>query len=99
MFRFAAVCLLALSAALPARAGWDKSPSSPYDRMKNQKSVHVRYPGDVVYPFGTVHVRGGRKIPYVEKCRWTYQTGIFGLPRGLKQTCVRYTLENTAPRR
>ena len=94
MFRYAAVCLLALSAALPARAGWDN-----HDRMSEQKSVHVRYPGDVAYPFGTVHVRGGRKNPYVEKCRWTYQTGIFGLPRGLKQTCVRYTLENTAPRR
>jgi hypothetical protein len=54
---------------------------------------HARYPSDVVYDFGTVNVRGGKKTPYVEKCYWTAEPGIFF--KNLRQVCTRYTLENT----
>ena len=92
------ICIaIAAAVALPPAAFAKKGPRGPaYEDLPN--NVHVRYPGDVAYPFGTVHVRGGKKIPYVEKCHWTYRIGLFGLPRGLKQTCVRYTPENTPPR-
>ncbi len=89
-WKLPAAALLLLGAATSPAAAWDKGPSSPEDRVTEQPSVHVRYPGDVAYPFGTVHVRGKRKIPYVERCFWTYRFG-----EGLKQTCVRYTPENT----
>ena len=92
--RIALFLLPPLLLAAPAHA-WDKSPNEPfYDHMKDGKSIHLRYPGDVAYPFGTVHVRGNRKIPYIEKCYWSYRLG-----KGLKQTCYRYTLENTRPAR
>lgn len=98
MKRLATMILLLSAGSLPTVA-WDHSPNGPTDRIYDQKSLHVRYPGDKAYPFGTVHVKGGKKTPYIEKCYWTYQTGIFGLPRGFKQTCYRYTLENTRPQR
>jgi hypothetical protein len=82
-------CLLAFFVATAATAK-DRRHVTFEDRITEQSSIHTRYPGDVAYPFGTVHVRGGKKIPYVEKCHWTYRLG-----HGLKQTCVRYTLENT----
>jgi len=90
-----AISLAALALAATPALAWDKGPQGPaYENMADSRSVHVRYPGDVAYPFGTVHVRGNRKIPYVEKCFWSYRWG-----RGLKQTCYRYTLENTRPAR
>ena len=85
-------------ALVSSALAWDKGPGDATDAIYDQKSVHTRYPGDKAYSFGTVHVRGRKKIPYVERCQWTYQRGIFGLPRGFKFTCRRYTLENTPER-
>ncbi len=94
MLKFSAsLAALALLAA-PASAFRDKKHQAWPEPLGNSHTVHVRYPGDVAYPFGTVHVRGNWKIPYVEKCHWSYQWG-----RGLKQTCYRYTLQDTPPRR
>jgi hypothetical protein len=56
---------------------------------------HARYSNDVAYDFGTVSVRGNKKVPYVERCYWTAEPGIFILPKYIKQVCTRYTLENT----
>lgn len=81
---------------VPATAGWDKSPGgNALDRVLDQNHPHVRYPGDRAYPFGTVNVRGGKKVPYVERCYWTVDTSFFGIPRKFRQTCVRYTPQNT----
>jgi len=56
---------------------------------------HARYSNDVAYEFGTVSQRGNKQIPYVERCYWTAQPGLFILPTHIKQVCTRYTLENT----
>ena len=100
MKRMALTFMAAISGLLITNSAfaWDRSPNGPMDAIYDQKSLHTRYPGDKAYPFGTVHIRGRKKIPYVERCRWTYQRGIFGLPRGFKFTCWRYTLQNTPER-
>ncbi len=93
--------MLAMTAGIlhaGAALAWDKGPGDSTDPIYEQKSLHTRYPGDKAYSFGTVHVRGQKKIPYVERCQWTYQRGLFGLPRGFRFTCRRYTLENTSDR-
>ena len=80
----------------PASAGWDHSPGgNVIDRALDQNHPHVRYPEDRAYPFGTVQVKRGRKIPYVERCHWTADTSFFGIPRHLKLNCRRYTPDNT----
>jgi hypothetical protein len=56
---------------------------------------HARYSNDVAYEFGTVSVRGNKKVPYVERCYWTAKPGFFILPTDIRQVCTRYTLENT----
>ena len=50
----------------------------------------IRYPGDVATPVGNYHVRGGRKIPYVERCHWTFDINQLGLPTHFRQVCRRY---------
>ncbi len=50
----------------------------------------VRFPGDVATPVGNYHVRGGKKIPYIERCRWTFEMSDVGLPRHFRYVCRRY---------
>ena len=60
-----------------------------YDQLVNG-ATGVRYPGDVATPVGNYHVRGGRKIPYIERCRWTFDINQLGLPTHFRQVCRRY---------
>ena len=81
--------------AIPA-AAWDKSGPDVSDKINAGRiDPHVRYPGDKAYAFGTVNENNGKKTPYVERCTWSFSSGPFGLPSKLKQTCRRYTNENT----
>ncbi len=93
----AALAATALMLALaPVQAGWDKSPGgNTVDRALESADPHVRYPTDRAYPFGTVSERGGKKVPYIERCYWTVDTSFFGIPRNFRQTCIRYTPDNT----
>ena len=60
-----------------------------YDQLVNG-ATGVRYPGDVATPVGNYHVRGGKKIPYVERCHWMFDINQLGLPTHFKQVCRRY---------
>lgn len=65
-------------------------------QMRNWESRWVqRYPGDQAFAGGSVRFRGPEKGPYVERCRWTVNTGVLDAPLGLTQRCYRHTLENT----
>lgn len=71
-----------------------------YDGVKSGPTIdlHARYPGDKSYPFGNSRVAGPDRGPYVERCYWTAtpnQWAGFFFPSDIKQTCVRYTQENT----
>lgn len=96
-----AVAVLALlSVPLSAKdKGSDKgSGRDPTFQLRNfQSFFEKRYPGDQAFAGGTVRFTGPEKGPYVERCHWTAQPGIYGIPFGLTQRCVRYTLENTPP--
>ncbi|HKQ95869.1 MAG TPA: hypothetical protein VJS40_09710 [Aestuariivirgaceae bacterium] len=88
----AALSLLLVPAAV-AKTGDRTDDRVGFMRNSGKLDPHARYPSDVVYDFGTVNVRGGKKTPYVEKCYWTAEPGI--LFKNLRQVCTRYTLENT----
>ena len=65
----------------------------PMDQVYDQQmhgALGVRYPGDVATPVGNYHVRGGRKVPYIERCHWTYDLNQLGLPTHFRQVCRRY---------
>jgi hypothetical protein len=80
-----------LDAALAGPGGRD-----PTFQMRNAKTFSVqRYPGDQAFAGGTVRMQGPEKGPYVERCSWSAQPGVYGLPFGFTQSCFRYTLENT----
>ena len=96
--RLAAAGLLAVVAAwaLPAEAqARGMGREDLYSRGRNLIDVHVRYPGDASYSFGTYRHRGPEQGPYVERCGWSLNAGFGGLPLGITQTCIRYTNENT----
>jgi hypothetical protein len=90
----AAISMAILTAATAAEA---RSPGrDPTFQLRNFQSFYEkRYPGDQAFEGGTVRFTGPDKGPYVERCYWTAQPGIYGLPFGFTQRCVRYTLENT----
>jgi hypothetical protein len=91
-----AAILAAMAAGTPLVAS-DRADhnSEPYYRTQNLIDLHVRYPGDSSYSFGTYRHRGPEQGPYVERCTWTANDTFFGLPLGITQHCVRYTNENT----
>jgi hypothetical protein len=63
---------------------------------RSDKSFFIqRYPGDQAFAGGTVRFQGPDKGPYVERCYWTANPGVFGMPFGFTQHCYRHTLENT----
>lgn len=80
---------------LPAEGGGRGSGDREFQRSRNWSNLHVRYPGDVAYSFGTIRPSDPAKGPYVERCWWTANNTLFGLPFGFTQHCVRYTNENT----
>ncbi|MFW6077044.1 MAG: hypothetical protein ACOC71_04770 [Hyphomicrobiales bacterium] len=89
----AAGCMLlgTLEASLAGPSGRDTT-----FQMRNHKTFSIRrYPGDQAFAGGTVRMQGPNKGPYVERCHWTAESGVFGAPFGLTQRCHRYTLENT----
>jgi hypothetical protein len=79
--------------ALPALAKGRDDPA--FHRGLNIIDLHVRYPGDVAYSFGTTRPGDPDKGPYVERCTWSAGTTLWVLPFGLTQSCIRYTEENT----
>ncbi len=83
----------AVAMALPAEAG--DHGGHDFQNSGNWSDPHVRYPGDVAYSFGTARPKGPDKGPYVERCWWTANNTLFGLPLGFTQNCVRYTNDNT----
>lgn len=91
----AAAALLAAVAMMtvPADAGGRGKGEEPLYRSSNLIDLHVRYPGDSSYSFGTYRHRGPEKGPYVERCAWTANDTLLGLPLGITQRCVRYTDE------
>ncbi len=92
--------MLGLAAAMalagaPALAGSkaETKRHDPTDAIYDQHVMGasgVRYPGDVATPLGNYHVRGGKKIPYIERCRWTFELSEIGLPRHFRYVCRRY---------
>ncbi len=65
----------------------------PMDQVYDQQmhgALGVRYPGDVATPVGNYHVRGGKKVPYIERCHWTFDINQLGLPTHFRQVCRRY---------
>ena len=98
-----ACALAALTQSSVAPAGEDQRRDDDASRDRagfiqgtGRVEPHARYRNDVAYDFGTVSVRGNKKIPYVERCYWTAKPGFFILPTDIKQVCTRYTLENTS---
>ena len=91
----AVAVMLAGLMAMPAMAG-SKRATKQYDATDRIYDQHiygargVRYPGDVATPVGNYHVRGGKKIPYIERCHWTFEINDLGLPWHFKQVCRRY---------
>ena len=94
------VMMLALGAALvwagaPALAGYKAEikrqdwTDTIYDQLV-EGATGVRYPGDVATPAGNYQVRGGKKIPYIERCRWTFDINQLGLPTHFRQVCRRH---------
>jgi hypothetical protein len=82
---------VAAEASLAGQSGRD-----PTFQQRTWESRFIqRYPGDQAFAGGTVRFQGPEKGPYVERCHWTANPGVFGAPFGLTQRCVRYTLENT----
>ena len=91
---FAAAGLVLLATADASLA--DSSGRDPTFQMRNFKTFTIqRYPGDQAFAGGTVRLRGPDKGPYIERCYWTSNPGVFGVPFGLTQNCYRHTLENT----
>ncbi len=91
------ILLAALAASLagaltatPAFALKDYKRGTAEDAIYDQHAFGVRYPGDVHTPVGNYHERGGRKIPYIERCHWTFDLNDIGLPKNLRQVCRRY---------
>ncbi len=82
--------LVLVVAATSAQAGGDYKRYSPEDAIYDQHAFGVRYPGDVATPVGNYHLRGGKKIPYIERCHWTFDLNDLGLPKSLRQICHRY---------
>ncbi len=95
IFAALALMLLAGALAMPADAG-SRRETKRYDATDSIYDQHiygargVRYPGDVATPVGNYHVRGGKKIPYIERCHWTFELNDLGLPWHFKQVCRRY---------
>ena len=98
MHKLSMVPVLVAAAALmvtPALAA-SKTATKRYDPTDAIYDQHVmgatgvRYPGDVATPVGNYHVRGGKKIPYIERCHWTYEVSRIGLPRHFRYVCRRY---------
>ena len=87
MATLAAMALVATPALASKR---DIKRFSFEDNFQGVTSMHTHYPGDVATRFGTYQVRGDRKIPYVERCHWTFEISDIGLPWHLKQVCRRY---------
>ena len=88
--------LAALAAGImisPASADKAYKRSTAEDQIYDQH-IHgasgIRYPGDVATPVGNYHERGGKKIPYIERCHWTYEINSLGLPWHFRQVCRRY---------
>ncbi len=80
-------------AAVPAHAIKDYKRGTLEDQITDQHVMGasgVRYPGDVATPVGNYHVRGGQKIPYIERCHWTFDINDIGLPKNLRQVCRRH---------
>ncbi len=96
--RLAIATLLTAMAAMmsPAEARQPGYGDHDFTRSHGWSDPHVRYPGDQAYSFGTFRPNGPDKGPYVERCWWTANNTLFGLPLGLTQHCVRYTNENTS---
>ena len=91
-----ALTLLTGALAVPAQAS-DKhetkrgdATDAIYDQHIRYGARGIRYPGDVATPVGNYHVRGGKKIPYIERCHWTAEVNQLGLPWHFKQVCRRY---------
>lgn len=94
----AAAMLALVSAPVGAKDNDKGSGRDPTFQLRNfQSFFEKRYPGDQAFEGGTVRFTGPEKGPYVERCRWVARPGIYGIPFGLTQRCVRYTLENTPP--
>ena len=89
-----AAALLA-AVAMTADASDRGKGEEPAYRTQNLIDLHVRYPGDSGYSFGTYRHRGPEQGPYVERCTWTANDTLLGLPLGITQRCVRYTNETT----
>ncbi len=94
MARAASAAMLAIIvgvlSASPSLADKEYRRYTLEDEIYDQNARGVRYPGDVATPVGNYHVRGGRKIPYIERCHWTFDISEIGLPKKLRQVCRRY---------
>jgi len=90
MFIAAALAALLIS-PLAAEAGRkaEMRKQTPEDQIYDQHALGVRYPGDVATPVGNYHVRGGKKIPYIERCHWVFFPNGGNLLRPT-QVCRRY---------
>jgi len=93
--RVVGLAVVAALAAAPALAASKKATKQydPTDAIYDQHVMGargVRYPGDVATPVGNYHVRGGKKIPYIERCHWTFEVSRIGLPRHFRYVCRRY---------
>lgn len=91
--------LLAASPAAQAGAGRGGSDNAAGSFNSSARiELDVNYPGDKAFPFGTARVSGPDRGPYVQRCFWTADAnpllGYF-FPTNIRQTCVRYTEENT----
>ena len=84
-----AAAWLAAGAVSPALA---EKPDPSLERKTGPWSTHTRYPDDRAYAFGNTQTGpAGEEQPYVERCSWNVDGLFFGMPHGIKQTCVRYT--------
>ena len=92
----AGVAAAALAVAATPLMADGNSGRDPTFQMRNPATFfEKRYPGDQAFAGGTVRFTGPEKGPYVERCHWTAEAGIFGLPFNFTQRCLRYTNENT----
>lgn len=90
-----ALLMVTTAMTLPAEARNVGRGEHDFQRSRNWSDPGVRYPGDVAYSFGTVRRSGPDQGPYVERCWWTANNTLLGIPLGFTQHCMRYTNENT----